>query len=149
LRPGRLPVAGPVGQGGEGAHARRVLWRRCTVSQQQQAGDQQRPHFAPALPRGAPTALPSAAVADTYTPPAVPSRSGLITTVSCSPAWSEPGRQPLRYSWPGEPISTLHSFWPAGPFTSSWMKQCGLVHWKALTVPCSVTVRVESNMAPE
>jgi hypothetical protein len=66
-----------------------------------------------------------------------------------SPAFSARGRRPVRNSSNGAPISTLHSAAPSPAGTSTWIQQCGLVHWNSFTVPLSVTDFLSSNIAPE
>src|SRR5260221_10985844 len=81
-----------------------------------------------ALLTGVPIGWPSSRVADTNSPPFVPSRIGRMTTLILSPTFNVPGFQLPLNNCEGDPISTLHSVGACCPGTRSWIQQGGLVH---------------------
>ncbi len=72
-------------------------------------------------------------------PSGVPLRAGEMSIVTTSPRFTLVFFQPMAMLIEGEPISTAHSTGSLPlPGTSSWMKECGLVHCTSFTVPLMV-----------
>src|SRR5580692_1611489 len=108
-----LPKPGPVRQCGELARPLCRARLRLTVCDAQghyeYAGEGDGCPDAHGWGLAAVNNLPLASVAEISEPPLLPSRSGLITTVTLSPGLKDPGLHPTRYITDGECISMLHS----------------------------------------